>query len=117
MSLLKVPIRELLVKGLLPEAIKEHDLKIAKIRADNLAYKAAPKGRHYIISDNLNDVMNPANGKIYDSKSAYYRAVKDAGCNIVEDNMLERKREDRGDYDNSKELKEAIMQVTKGRGL
>lgn len=39
--------------------------------------------RHYIISDVLNDVMCPADGKTYDSKSAYYRAVKDAGLVIV----------------------------------
>lgn len=36
-----------------------------------------------IISDNLDGVQNPCDGKIYDSKSAYYRAVKDAGCEIV----------------------------------
>lgn len=36
-----------------------------------------------IISDRLDDVWNPVNGQSYDSKSAYYRAVKDAGCEIV----------------------------------
>jgi hypothetical protein len=35
------------------------------------------------ISDQLGDVWNPVNGQIYDSKSAYYRAVKDAGCEIA----------------------------------
>lgn len=37
----------------------------------------------YVISDHLDDVQNPADGKIYDSKSEYYRAVKNAGCEIV----------------------------------
>jgi hypothetical protein len=36
-----------------------------------------------IISDALGEVWNPVNGQVYDSKSAYYRAVKDAGCQIV----------------------------------
>lgn len=38
-----------------------------------------------VISDDLgkDGVFNPANGKRYDSKSAYYRAVKDAGCEIM----------------------------------
>jgi len=27
--------------------------------------------------------VNPANGQMYDSRSAYERAVKDAGCSIV----------------------------------
>lgn len=36
-----------------------------------------------LIRDGLDDVWNPVNGKIYDSKSSYYRAVKDAGCEIA----------------------------------
>jgi hypothetical protein len=36
-----------------------------------------------IIRDGLDDVQNPVDGKIYDSKSAYYQAVKNAGCEIV----------------------------------
>ena len=38
-----------------------------------------------IISDYLPDVVNPIDGKPYDSKSAYYRKVKDEGCEIVPD--------------------------------
>jgi hypothetical protein len=40
-----------------------------------------------IISDTLDGVMNPVDGKTYDSKSAYYQAVKDAGCEIVGNEM------------------------------
>lgn len=36
-----------------------------------------------LIRDGLEDVWNPVNGKVYDSKSAYYRAVRDAGCEIA----------------------------------
>lgn len=36
-----------------------------------------------IIRDALDGVKNPVDGKLYDSKSEYYRAVKEAGCEIV----------------------------------
>ena len=36
-----------------------------------------------LIRDGLDDVWCPVNGKKYDSKSAYYRAVKEAGCEIA----------------------------------
>ena len=36
-----------------------------------------------VIRDALDGVQNPCDGKKYDSKSAYYRAVKNAGCEIV----------------------------------
>ena len=39
--------------------------------------------RPYVISDHLDGVQNPVDGKRYDSKSAYYRTVKDAGCEIM----------------------------------
>ncbi len=37
----------------------------------------------YIRSDGMGDTLNPADGRTYDSKSAYERAVKAAGCEIV----------------------------------
>ena len=36
-----------------------------------------------LVRDGLDDVWNPVNGKVYDSKSAYYAAVKAAGCEIA----------------------------------
>lgn len=36
-----------------------------------------------VIRDSLDGVLNPCDGKRYDSKGAYYRAVKDHGCVIV----------------------------------
>ena len=47
----------------------------------NLARADLPTPR--LIRDGLEDVWNPVNGKIYDSKSAYYRAVREAGCEIA----------------------------------
>lgn len=37
----------------------------------------------YVISDTLDGVLNHADGKRYDSKSAYYAAVRAAGCEII----------------------------------
>lgn len=36
-----------------------------------------------VISDNLDYTLNMADGRRYSSKAAYYRAVKNAGCEIV----------------------------------
>lgn len=36
-----------------------------------------------VIRDALDGVVNPCDGKPYDSKRAYYQAVKDHGCVIV----------------------------------
>lgn len=36
-----------------------------------------------IISDTLDYVQNPVNGQTYSSKSKYYKAVRDAGCEIL----------------------------------
>lgn len=39
----------------------------------------------YIRTDGMDALRNPANGLLYDSRSAYEQAVKDAGCEIVGD--------------------------------
>lgn len=36
-----------------------------------------------IVSDTLDYVQNPVNGQTYSSKSKYYKAVRDAGCEIL----------------------------------
>lgn len=38
---------------------------------------------HAIRADGMSDTVNPVNGKTYDSKSAYYKAVRAAGCEIM----------------------------------
>jgi len=53
--------------------------------------KRSALGVPYIRGDGMNETWNPVNGKHYDSHSAYERAVKDAGCQIVgSDPALER---------------------------
>jgi hypothetical protein len=41
--------------------------------------------RPYTKSDGMSDTWNPVDGRRYDSKSQYERAVKEAGCEIVGD--------------------------------
>lgn len=68
------------------------------------------KSSHYIVSDCLDGVVNPTNGKHYDSRSKYYADVKASGSHIVEAGEHGKKRQQDGDYNVSKELKEALQQ-------
>lgn len=42
-------------------------------------------------SDGMDPTLNHADNRMYDSKSAYYRAVERAGCHIVEPGSHSRK--------------------------
>jgi len=53
--------------------------------------------------------MAPHDGKVYDSKSAYYKSLKASGHMVVEPGMQKEKREQRGDFNVTKELKEAAQ--------
>lgn len=69
-----------------------------------------------VISDTLGEgvqgLLNHANGKKYDSKSEYYKAVKAAGCEIVgNDAPRERKAETRGEFVTAKEIADTIKQL------
>lgn len=44
-----------------------------------------------IRSDGMDALLNHADGQIYDSRSAYERAVKDAGCEIIGNDFIEPK--------------------------
>jgi hypothetical protein len=55
--------------------------EVARKRRENAAKSLLPAPN--IIRDALDNVKNPVNGKLYDSKSAYYQAVRAAGCEIV----------------------------------
>lgn len=57
--------------------------KVAAARRERAEAARSGLSAPMIISDHLDGVQNPCDGKTYDSKSAYYRAVKDAGCEIV----------------------------------
>lgn len=67
-----------------------------------------------VISDDLGikGVSNPVDGKLYDSKSAYYKTVRSAGCQIVgNDPIPTKKREMVGDFDCRREVAQAIEQT------
>lgn len=66
-----------------------------------------------IRADGMTDTWCPADGQHYDSKSAYYRAVKQAGCEI-DDRPMERAREDHRVKDAGpvgQDIKDAIDQL------
>ena len=65
----------------------------------------------YIRADGMSPVMNHADGKLYDSKSAYYGAVKAAGCEIVGDTKREPRNEPTPPPDIGKDIKTAIEQL------
>jgi hypothetical protein len=55
--------------------------EVARRRRERAARSPLPAP--YVVSDHLDDVQNPADGKVYNSKSAYYHSVKASGCEIV----------------------------------
>ncbi len=54
---------------------------------------AGPRpGAPMVISDTIDGMMNPADGQRYDSKRAFYRAVRRAGCEVVGNERLPERR-------------------------
>lgn len=45
----------------------------------------AAKANYYVQDDTMGALYNPADGRTYDSKSAFIRATKNAGCEIIGD--------------------------------
>lgn len=65
-----------------------------------------------IRSDGMGPIMNHANGLIYDSRSAYERGVKEAGCEIVgNEKVTPRPRAVLSDRELKQDIKTAIDQV------
>lgn len=94
------------------ETVTADDIKRECECGDTIALIRCADRLGFIQSDHLGDVLNPADGKRYDSKAAYYQAVANAGCNIVEDNPIERKRIDpHADLDVREDLSKAIDEV------
>ena len=82
------------------------------IRDGKLVEKTAANAdpRVHLISDHLDYVLNPATGLRYDSKSAYYKAVRAAGCEIIGNEKIpERKQIDPGPV--GPDVKAAIEQL------
>lgn len=63
-----------------------------------------------IISDTMESLVNPANGRRYDSKRAYEKAVKAAGCEILGNEKPSASPRPEMD-DPVNEIKQAIEQV------
>ncbi len=66
----------------------------------------------FIRSDGMDPILNHANGLMYDSRSAYERGVKDAGCEIVGNEKLTAKpRPTLSDRELKQDIKTAMDQV------
>lgn len=61
-----------------PYVIKEIPIK----RPDDEIKVDGIKRTTGVISDHLDNVVNPVDGRVYDSKSAYYRTLKERGLEI-----------------------------------
>jgi hypothetical protein len=76
----------------------------------NLARSDLPTPR--LIRDGLDNVWNPVDGRTYDSKSAYYSAVKAAGCEIAgNDSSITQAHEKPRDVKPPPGLKDALRQA------
>ena len=47
------------------------------------AAKRSARAGYYIKDDTMDPLVNPADGRTYDSKSAFERATKEQGCEII----------------------------------
>lgn len=57
--------------------------------------KRSPLGAPMIISDNMSPIRSMADGKMYDSKSAYERGVRATGCRVVGNDRLDSSKTER----------------------
>lgn len=65
-----------------------------------------------IRADGMEPIVNHANGLMYDSRSAYERAVKDAGCVILGNDLPDVKEPTPlSDAELARDIKTAIEQV------
>jgi hypothetical protein len=88
-----------------------------RLRDQDKANPFARYGRD-TLGDNVNGILNHADGKHYDSKSQYNRAVRNAGCRVVGNDFNNIKpwqspsaRGVRGDFNVRPQLKQALEQV------
>jgi hypothetical protein len=66
----------------------------------------------YIRADGMDAILNHANGQMYDSRSAYERGVRDAGCEIVGSEKIQPKaRPVLSDRELKQDIKTAMDQV------
>jgi len=67
--------------------VDEKRIGLIRERNEKFVPKPVEHGSYHIISDHLGEglkgVLNPADGKTYNSKSAYYAAIKSKGLEIM----------------------------------
>lgn len=107
MTLLDKPLGEMTREEIM-QAVEERDKRVAQIRAENAKY-IPPVGAPMLISDDLgiNGLFCHADGKTYDSKSAYYKAVRAAGMEIVGNEKL-KSNPNQKEIDWSRAVKESL---------
>ena len=69
------------------------------------------------LGEGVNGVLNPADGKYYDSKSEYYKAVRAKGCRVVGNdynNKQFKRPEVRGDFNVRTDMQRAVNKVLWG---
>lgn len=82
---------------------------------DVVVYEPINLGMNYYVqSDYINGaggyIQSQADGKIYDSKSAYYKSVKEAGCVVLGDDAPREAKKKDYNPDISKEFRQALQQ-------
>lgn len=83
-QLLNMPIQEIVNMKLVLQACAARDRKSDKIIAENKEYKMRNSIGSMIVSDTIEPTLNHADGRVYDSKSKYYEAVRQTDSHIVE---------------------------------
>lgn len=74
--------------------------------------KRSDLGVPYIRSDGMDPIMSHADGRMYDSRSAYYAAVKRAGCEIVgNEKLTPNPKPELSERELKQDIKTAIEQV------
>lgn len=94
------------------------------VLTDEYMASESPKSYIGIISDNLpggvNGMLSHADGKRYDSRSSYEKAVRAKGCRIVGNDLNNAtyktpiERGVRGDFNARPQLKEAVQRAFNG---
>ena len=112
-KLLCAPITEL-SEIELRAALQAFDKRSELIREANKHHVSTFHYGANIISDDLGmqGVLNPVDGKKYDSRSAYHKAVKDAGCVVLGDEApTQANTKIRGDFKTREALKKAAYET------
>ena len=66
----------------------------------------------YISDEMIGGMLCPADGKTYDSKSSYYKAVKAAGCEIVGNDPIKPSKPQGESIDWKRAVYESIQQLS-----